>query len=75
MADRKQEWQANKRRKMDNRPAGSSRPARSQAEGSGPSGSEWMGVEHSAHPRGTSKFSTSGPKAAGGPEPPEPPSA
>eukprot|EP00972_Heterocapsa_arctica_P116085 16451360-Heterocapsa_arctica.AAC.1 len=67
MANRKQQWQANKRRKMDNHPVGSAWFARSQAEGSSPSGNMRKGAEHSAHPFGSSKFSTKGPKAAGGP--------
>eukprot|EP00972_Heterocapsa_arctica_P055477 8185482-Heterocapsa_arctica.AAC.1 len=44
-ANRKQQWHANKRRKVDGHPVGSGRFRKNNTEGSGPSGSEWEGAE------------------------------
>eukprot|EP00972_Heterocapsa_arctica_P027157 3993759-Heterocapsa_arctica.AAC.1 len=47
----------------------------SQSEGSGLMGSERAGTKRSRRHRGSSAFLSVGPEAAGGPAPPEPPSA
>jgi hypothetical protein len=56
-------------------PVGSTRFIENHMEGSGPLGIERVGAERSAHLFGSSTLATKGPEAAGGPVPPEPPSA
>ena len=75
LANRKQSWHAEKYRKTDSHREGSTRLTKSHASGSGPQGIRKGGVKHSAPTFGSDVFPTKGPEAAGGPGPPEPPSA
>eukprot|EP00972_Heterocapsa_arctica_P083483 12301133-Heterocapsa_arctica.AAC.1 len=75
LANRKQRWHAEKYRQTDSHREGSTRFSRNHATGSDPQGSRKGSAKHSALTLGSNEFSTRGPKAAGGPGPPEPPSA
>jgi hypothetical protein len=75
LANRKQSWHAEKYRKTDSHREGSIRLTKSHASGSGPQGIRKGSVKHSAPTSGSDVFPTKGPEAAGGPGPPEPPSA
>ena len=75
LANRKQQRQAAKQKLEGGHHAGGTRFVGNDLEGSSTRGSERAGTARNAHLTGSSAFSTKGPKAAGGPVPPEPPSA
>ena len=75
IANRKQSWHAEKYRKTDSHREGIIRLTKSHASGSGPHGIRKGSRQRSPPPSGSTGFSTKGPGAAGGPGPPELPSA
>ena len=74
-ANRKQQWQADKQRLEEPHHGIGTRFIGNHMEGSSPMGIERVGAARSAHHFGSSTLTTKGPEAAGGPVPPEPPSA